>query len=84
VTKWVAIRTRDQCVFVKEQNSYEGGPTNPMSWERTVEKFHWLAETFADEELRSKLIGAVEQLDTSWFEGSVEEKGSPESGKLRL
>jgi 2-methylcitrate dehydratase len=60
----VTIRTKDQRVFVKEQNGYEGGLTNPMSWERTVEKFHWLAEAFADEELRSKLIGAVERLDT--------------------
>jgi 2-methylcitrate dehydratase len=42
-----------------------GGLTNPMSWERTVEKFHWLTGTFADEELRSRLIEAVEQLDTS-------------------
>jgi 2-methylcitrate dehydratase len=61
----VTIRTRDQHVFVKEQNGYEGGLTNPMSWERTVEKFHWLAEAFADEELRSRIIGAVERLDTS-------------------
>jgi 2-methylcitrate dehydratase len=60
----VTIRTKDQRVFVKEQNGYEGGLTNPMSWERTVEKFHWLAEAFADEELRSRLIGAVERLDT--------------------
>ena len=61
----VAIGTKDQRVFVKEQNGYEGGLTNPMSWERTVEKFHWLAEAFADNELRSRIIGAVEQLDTS-------------------
>ncbi len=61
----VTIRMKDQRVFVKEQNGYEGGLTNPMSWERTVEKFHWLAEAFADEELRSGLIRAVEQLDTS-------------------
>jgi 2-methylcitrate dehydratase len=61
----VTIRTKDQRVFVKEQNGYEGGLTNPMSWERTVEKFHWLAEAFADEGLRSRLIGAVERLDTS-------------------
>jgi 2-methylcitrate dehydratase len=60
----VTIRTKDQRVFVKEQNGYEGGLTNPMSWERTVEKFHWLAEAFADEELRSRIIRAVEQLDT--------------------
>ena len=61
----VAIGTKDERVFVKEQNGYEGGLTNPMSWERTVEKFHWLAEAFADEDLRSRLIAAVEHLDTS-------------------
>jgi 2-methylcitrate dehydratase len=61
----ITIRTKDQRVFVKEQNGYVGGLTNPMSWERTVEKFHWLAEAFADEELRSRLISAVERLDTS-------------------
>jgi len=60
----ITIRTNDQRVFVKEQDGYEGGLTNPMSWERTVEKFHWLTEAFADEELRSRLIGAVERLDT--------------------
>jgi 2-methylcitrate dehydratase len=61
----VAIRTNDQRVFVKEQNGYEGGLTNPMSWERTVEKFHWLTEAFADEELRGRLIVEVERLDSS-------------------
>ena len=61
----MTIRTKDQQEFVKEQNGYEGGLTNPMSWERTVEKFHWLTEAFADEELRSRLIGTVERLDTS-------------------
>jgi len=61
----VTIRTKSQRVFAKEQEGYEGGLTNPMSWERTVEKFHWLTEAFADEELRSRLIGAVERLDTS-------------------
>src|ERR1700749_3995721 len=61
----VTIRTKDQRVFVKEQNGYEGGLTNPMSWERTVEKFHWLTEAFADEDLRSRIIGEVERLDTS-------------------
>jgi 2-methylcitrate dehydratase len=61
----VTLRTKDQRVFVKEQNGYEGGLTNPLSWGRTVEKFHWLTETFADEDLRSRLIATVEQLDTS-------------------
>jgi 2-methylcitrate dehydratase len=48
---------------MKEQVGYEGGLTNPMSWDRTVEKFQWLSEPFADEGLRSRLIETVQQLD---------------------
>jgi hypothetical protein len=29
-----------------------------------VEKFHWLIEAFTDEDLQSRLIDAVQQLDT--------------------
>jgi 2-methylcitrate dehydratase len=59
----ITIYTRDQRILVKEQLGWEGGLTNPMSWDRTVEKFHWLSEPFADEELRSRLIEAVQRLD---------------------
>jgi 2-methylcitrate dehydratase len=59
----ITIRTKDRRVFVKEQHGYEGGLNNPMSWDRTVEKFHWLSEAFADEDLRKRLIRAVQQLD---------------------
>ena len=59
----ITIRTKDQRVFVKEQHGYEGGLNNPMSWDRTVEKLHWLSEPFADEDLRNRLIQAVQQLD---------------------
>jgi 2-methylcitrate dehydratase len=52
----VTIYTKDQRELVKEQLGYEGGLTNPMSWDRTVEKFHWLSEPFADEDLRGRLI----------------------------
>jgi 2-methylcitrate dehydratase len=54
----------NQRIFVKEQLGYEGGLTNPMSWDRTVEKFHWLSEPFADEDLRGRLLEAVQQLDS--------------------
>jgi 2-methylcitrate dehydratase len=60
----ITISTKDQRIFVKEQLGYEGGLTNPMSWDRTVEKFHWLSEPFADEDLRGRLIEAVQQLDS--------------------
>jgi len=59
----ITIRTKDQRVFVKEQHGYEGGLNNPMSWDRTVEKFHWLSEAFADEDLRNRIIEVVQQLD---------------------
>jgi 2-methylcitrate dehydratase len=48
---------------VKKQQGYEGGLNKPMSWERTVEKFHWLSEAFADEDLRNRIIQVVQQLD---------------------
>jgi 2-methylcitrate dehydratase len=35
-----------------------------MSWDRTVEKFHWLSEAFASEDLRSRIIQAVQHLDS--------------------
>jgi 2-methylcitrate dehydratase len=59
----ISIRTKDGRVFEKEQHGYEGGLNKPMSWERTVEKFHWLSEPFADEDLRNRLIQVVQQLD---------------------
>jgi len=59
----ITISTKEQRVFVKEQLGYEGGLTNPMSWDRIVEKFHWLSEPFADKDLRSRLIETVQQLD---------------------
>ncbi len=60
----VAIHARDGRVLVKQQPGYEGSLENPLSWPRTIEKFHWLSETFADAELRGRIIQAVDELDT--------------------
>jgi 2-methylcitrate dehydratase len=48
---------------VKEQLGYEGDLGNPLSWERTVAKFHWLSEAFADADLRGQIIQVVDELD---------------------
>jgi 2-methylcitrate dehydratase len=61
----ITIRTKNQRILMKEQIGYEGGLANPMSWDRTVEKFHWLSEAFADEDLRTRLIETVQQLDNA-------------------
>ena len=60
----VTVRTRDGRTLVKEHLGYEGGIDQPMSWNRVVEKFHWLSERFADEELRNQIINAAERLDS--------------------
>jgi 2-methylcitrate dehydratase len=59
----ITLRTRDGHEVVKTQLGYEGGQQQPLTWERTVEKFHWLAEPYADERLRAAIIAAVHDLD---------------------
>ena len=59
----VHVVTRDGRTFSREESDYEGSPTRPLSWERVVDKFHWLAEPFCDQGLRADIIAAVEHLD---------------------
>jgi 2-methylcitrate dehydratase len=59
----ITIYTKEQGILVKEQRGWEGGLTNPMSWDRTVAKFQWLSEPFADDDLRGRIMEAVQQLD---------------------
>jgi 2-methylcitrate dehydratase len=55
---------KDERQFVQEKLGFEGSLANPMSWERFVEKFHWLSEAHADAELRERIITAVQELDS--------------------
>ncbi|OBI10339.1 2-methylcitrate dehydratase [Mycobacterium scrofulaceum] len=59
----VHLLTRDGREFDREQADYEGSPTRPMSWERVVDKFGWLAEPFSGEALRADIVAAVDHLD---------------------
>jgi 2-methylcitrate dehydratase len=59
----VHIACKDGREFHREQSDFEGSPTRPMSWDRVVEKFHWLGEPFADGALRAEIIDAVHRLD---------------------
>jgi 2-methylcitrate dehydratase len=59
----VHVVTRDGREFSREESDYEGSPTRPMSWDRVVDKFHWLAEPFCDEALRADIVAAVEHID---------------------
>jgi len=59
----VHVVTHDGRQFSREESDYEGSPTRPMSWERVVDKFRWLAEPFCDDALLADIIAAVEHLD---------------------
>lgn len=59
----ITIRLRDGRVLTREQSDFEGSVTQPLSWDRVVEKFHWLSEPFADAPLRDEIIEAVARLD---------------------
>lgn len=59
----VRVVTRDGREFSREESDYEGSPTRPMSWERVVEKFDWLAEPFCDDALRADIVAAVDHID---------------------
>lgn len=60
----VTIRTTDGAEHARTQLGWEGGLEQPLGWARVVEKFHWLAEPYADAGLRDAIVAAVEQLDT--------------------
>ncbi len=59
----VHVTTHAGRTLSREESDYEGSPTRPMSWDRVVDKFHWLAEPFCDAGLRGNIIAAVERLD---------------------
>jgi 2-methylcitrate dehydratase len=47
----------------REQEDFEGARSRPFTWDRTVEKFHWLAEQYADDGLRGAIVDTVAHLD---------------------
>jgi 2-methylcitrate dehydratase len=77
----ITIETTDGRKLVREQLGYEGGLANPLSWDRTVEKFHWLSEPFADAELRNNIVETVTKIDQNSIEHlmGLLERASPKA-----
>ncbi|MCK9689419.1 MmgE/PrpD family protein [Scleromatobacter humisilvae] len=59
----ITITCRDGRVFTKDHIGFEGGREHPFSWDRVVEKFHWLSERHANQELRSRIVDLVAHLE---------------------
>jgi 2-methylcitrate dehydratase len=60
----IGVTLRDGTCVSREQQDFEGAPSRPLTWERTVEKFHWLTEQYAGEALRDQIVDRVEHLGT--------------------
>ena len=50
-------------VLKMEKHDYEGFHTNPLSWDRTVIKFHRLCKPYIDPDLELEIIETVRQLE---------------------
>jgi 2-methylcitrate dehydratase len=58
----IDVNLRSGRAFSREQHDFEGAPGRPLTWERTVEKFHWLSEQHAAQTLRDAIVDRVENL----------------------
>lgn len=58
----LTVALRDGSQFSREQKDFEGAASRPLSWQRTVEKFHWLAEQYVDDDRRDAIVYSVEHL----------------------
>jgi len=59
----ISVKTRDGRVLVKEQEDFEGFPTQPMRWETVVAKFERLSAAHSGAPLRRKIVEAVAELE---------------------
>jgi 2-methylcitrate dehydratase len=58
----INIVLRDGRRYTHEQDDFEGAPHRPLTWDRTIQKFDWLAEPHADANLRSAITHTVQHL----------------------
>ncbi|MGE5618798.1 MAG: MmgE/PrpD family protein [Sphingomonadaceae bacterium] len=61
----VTIRLKDGRSLSREKRDYEGFHTRPMSWETVVQKFEKLSQPYTDHTLRSAIVQAVLDLEST-------------------
>jgi len=59
----VRVQLRDGSVVAREKRDYEGFRTRPMSWEAVRQKFDALSRERLGEQLRDRIVEAVQGLD---------------------
>lgn len=59
----LTVHLRDGRELIKEKYDYQGFFTNPMPWEKVLEKFEYLSSPYTDDSLRRDIIHAVEDIE---------------------
>lgn len=59
----IKIILKDGRHFIIEKKDYEGFFTRPFSWEDITKKFHQLAEPFAPQDIRNKIVEIVNTIE---------------------
>jgi 2-methylcitrate dehydratase len=59
----ITIKLRNGQELSREQEDFEGARSRPFTWDRTVEKLHWLAGQYADDGLTGAIVDTVGHLD---------------------
>ncbi|MGH2452247.1 MAG: MmgE/PrpD family protein [bacterium] len=59
----ISLKTRDGRVLVKEQEDFEGFPTQPMRWETVAAKFERLGAARSGGPLQRQIVAAVAELE---------------------
>jgi 2-methylcitrate dehydratase len=59
----ITMKLRNGQQVSRGQDDFEGARSRPFTWDRTVEKLHWLAEQYADDGLRGAIVDTVGHLD---------------------
>jgi 2-methylcitrate dehydratase len=59
----ITMKLRNGKQISREQEDFEGARSRPFTWDRTVNKFHWLAEQYADDGVRGAIVDTVAHLD---------------------
>ncbi len=58
----LTVHLRDGRELIKEKSEYQGFHTNPVPWEKVLEKFEYLSGPYTDASLRRDIIHAVEDI----------------------
>lgn len=80
----VVIELADGQRFEHVQHGFNGDVETPFSWARTVDKFEWLAEPYADGMLRRNIIDVVHRLEERYVADLMAPLGQVHPGAVYL